>query len=696
MRRNLFIAGASAALLAFGFMVHAAAPAGITFPISELGGCGDEAACHAYCDDAAHIDACLSFGQSHGLIRKDDAARVRNAGFASGPGGCKGAGACRAYCEDTAHQQECIDFAEENGMMSHDDAARARTVTGQTGPGGCRGEQCRAYCQEAAHADECLSFAQSHGLIKPDEAAAAKKFLQATAEGGPGGCQGIQCRDYCGDPLHRDECILFAKSKGLIQPDVAKQIEAGQKIEQVVRESGGPGGCKNNDECRAYCADPAHVEECVAFAASHGNVSQDAARAMLKQFTEDRFAADAEGVPTPEDFQQSTDEQFQKFEEFRQLEEQFRGDAGAAAKFLNSSDDAMPLPPGSMPGAEPWTGGPQAGASDEGRHGMGFVGPGGCTSPAECIRYCAEHRDECFGSGRQQQSQDQSGDQGSQSPAGTGIRHLRTDILQQVRPGDLPQGFDHLSPEDRQKIFRRVFENSGAAMPPPPGSMPGAESGTDGPGAGREPGGLSPENQDNSFVAPEASRGASGESQNNFSGGQRGLPNPSPEFAPPGRGDFMPGQQDGYPRPQNFRSSPGQPGQAGSGSRGVQPGGASRMPPSFNGGQSPVNPTNRQFSPRRDFNNGSFQQRSFSGPGSNPSYPPESRGNSFQRPSDQQGGGSMPLSPDGESFQQGPPPNGGGGSMYPPPSGGGQPLPPPHSAAPFENFFAGIIQAFIR
>ncbi|HVE13468.1 MAG TPA: hypothetical protein VNI01_08755, partial [Elusimicrobiota bacterium] len=35
-------------------------------------------------------------------------------------------------------------------------------------------------------------------------------------------------------------------------------------------QEGGPGGCKNNEECHQYCADPAHVAECNSFARKGG------------------------------------------------------------------------------------------------------------------------------------------------------------------------------------------------------------------------------------------------------------------------------------------------------------------------------------------------------------------------------------------------------------------------------------------
>lgn len=42
------------------------------------------------------------------------------------------------------------------------------------------------------------------------------------------------------------------------------------QFQQVFQQQGGPGGCKSEGECRAYCSDPAHGPECIAFGASQG------------------------------------------------------------------------------------------------------------------------------------------------------------------------------------------------------------------------------------------------------------------------------------------------------------------------------------------------------------------------------------------------------------------------------------------
>lgn len=344
------------------------------------GGCSSVAECRAYCQDPANIDACLEFAQEHGLTSPEKVRELENAGIASGPGGCRGREACEIYCADSAHQEECIAFAEKNKFISPDDAERARKLTGKPGPGGCRGESCQAYCSSPEHADECIAFAEKNGFLTKGELERAKKFAEVVRTGGPGGCTGPDsCRIYCTDPSHRKECIAFGKREGLIRPEDEAEFESAGRIEKKLQESGGPGGCKTREECQAYCASANRVEECVAFAAAHGGLTEERAREMLRKFTEQKFGTDSESISSDEMERLKTEAE-RRFEEFKKLERRFRGQGFSGSASSTSGGN------GSGGGAE---GGGQF------LMPRNFVGPGGCTSPAECIRYCKEHPGDC-------------------------------------------------------------------------------------------------------------------------------------------------------------------------------------------------------------------------------------------------------------------------------------------------------------
>lgn len=434
------------------------------------GGCKSPDECRAYCQEPAHTEECVDSAVQLGFMTKDDAARIKKAGLAGGPGGCRGANQCRAYCEDADHQSECIDFGEKNGFMSREEAERARKFAGKPGPGGCRGEECRNFCERSENGDVCLEFAEREGLMPKQELERAKKFLKVSQEGGPGGCRGVQCRDFCSDPAHQNECFEFAKKQGFIRPEEEKQFDAGRKIQEVMRNQGGPGGCKSDDECRAYCADPSRVEECIAFGATHGGLPEGEVRNMLKQFQERRFELRGEFQP-PEDFRRFEEEGQRRFEEFRQLEEHFRGGSAFGTSGM------MPFQGMSSEG--------QLGfVSHEGRESQ-FVGPGGCASPAECIKYCADHKNECFSFGPPG-APDARPPEGGIPPAAGEARferpgregerfeppHLRSDLMFEFKSESLPEGFQNLPPEKREEFFRQNMEKFRSS----PGQFPGKPS----------------------------------------------------------------------------------------------------------------------------------------------------------------------------------------------------------------------------
>lgn len=327
------------------------------------GGCNDNESCREFCEAPDNIETCIEYGIKNGLMDPDEAEFVRRQlkagkGFGrdiEGPGGCEGEAECRAYCEDDSHFEECISFAEREGFMSKEETERARKFHGKTGPGGCRGRACEAYCEAPEHAEECLEYAASEGIIPPEEAERARKFLKASVEGGPGGCRGRECQAYCENPAHQEECFNFAKKQGFISEDEVKRFERGMKLQEKVREAGGPGGCRSDKECMEYCHNPEHVEECLGFATAHGGVSREEAEDMLKKFV----------VEGAEFTGSNSEERFRKFEDFEHLEREFRSFPGGPAGFQGESG----RPP--------------------------FSGPGGCNSPESCKKYCLEHREEC-------------------------------------------------------------------------------------------------------------------------------------------------------------------------------------------------------------------------------------------------------------------------------------------------------------
>lgn len=627
------------------------------------GGCRTEAECRNYCDDPAHIEECVNFAEKSGFIKPEEAARIKKAGLTAGPGGCKGR-ECQNYCEDPAHQQECIEFAEKNGMMTREEAERARKFAGRDGPGGCRGpEQCRRFCEDPANSDACLEHAEKEGLMTKEEVERARKFARVTAQAGPGGCQGHQqCGQYCSQAENQEECFEFAKKNGLVQPEEERNFEVGKKLNQKLRETGGPGGCKNEGECRDYCSDPTRAEECVAFAAAHGGVPVEQAREMLKQFTERRLDAVGPGGPggfgPPPDLRRFEDEGRKRFEEFRLLEEQFRG----------QTFPEFPGGPGGFPGGPEGPNGPGGQGSfpgkpgqfgsgpGEGRFPGGFAGPGGCASPVECIKYCTENKETCFGvvdpfvggpiGGPLRPQEQGRGGFGEEE----GVPRLKSNLIQEFKPGELPEDFHQKSFEERQHFFHEKFG-------PPPGA-------------------------------------------------QEGFPGRPGEF--PGQGGQFPGDvPGGFPgRPGQFEGSrefPGMPPQ--SGFPGGQGGQGYRTDDFFFG--RPVEPFNQGD---KETSDPPVLYQKFDGQGGErPVERFDLQGRPMMGPPPS-GGTLQPFSPSsGGSFELAPPPSETGGFFQPapssreeqsapPPSSGETqppPPPPPSSGVPLTHFFGTILQAFL-
>ncbi len=286
------------ALISLALLVHAQTPPppsnqggtttqGITFPVPELGNCADKDACRAYCNQPTHMDECIKFAKSHGLMNKDEADKSEKfrelMASGSGPGGCTNPRDCEAYCSGTSNLEVCVKFAEEHGFKGEHFEQGKKVYeyikSGGQLPGGCTSkESCEKYCSDFSHAQECFEFAQKAGItqvappgggggsVSPEQ---LQKFLELIKKGEtPGGCKSKdECESYCKDQAHRDECVAFGVKAGFIKPEEA----------EMIKKSGGngPGGCNSPESCHAYCNDQAHREECFKFAEEHGFVSHE-------------------------------------------------------------------------------------------------------------------------------------------------------------------------------------------------------------------------------------------------------------------------------------------------------------------------------------------------------------------------------------------------------------------------------------
>lgn len=132
--------------------------------------------------------------------------------------------------------------------------------------------ECKAYCNDIEHMDECIAFAEVHNLMSKREIKDAREFARAGLRQGPGGCTTHeQCENYCEDINNIEECLAFAEKHDMIPKE---ELREARQVAKALREGAElPGGCTDKRSCDTYCQDGAHIEECVAFAEKAGFMS---------------------------------------------------------------------------------------------------------------------------------------------------------------------------------------------------------------------------------------------------------------------------------------------------------------------------------------------------------------------------------------------------------------------------------------
>src|SRR3989344_7617229 len=275
---------------------------GVQYPVQELGGCKDQKACKAFCDNQNNANACLLFAEQHNLMSSNEVAFAKKFidNEMAGPGSCKGQDECDQYCGDSAHLEECIAFAQKNGMMTPEqqqDSQKVLTaIKNGVKPPACSGpRQCDEYC--GTHMEECMTFSLAAGLVPEREKEQVQKTLEAIKKGiKPPACHGREeCDTYCSDPGHMEECVAFSLAAGLMpegeKEQVKKMLDAAKKgiKPPACRPSPPPGRSGPRTQsgvdlqaCDQYCAEDSHVEECVKFSVAMGNMTEQQAKTAIK------------------------------------------------------------------------------------------------------------------------------------------------------------------------------------------------------------------------------------------------------------------------------------------------------------------------------------------------------------------------------------------------------------------------------
>ena len=362
------------------------------------GGCRGEE-CRVFCERPENHVECINFAEREGFISLEEASQARKFAGRTGPGGCNSRESCEVFCSQPGNEEICIRHAVENGFMIQEEADRVlrfireggpggpefrgssrirgleepqfdedkarELILTIGGPGGCQSfAQCERFCSAPENDEVCFNYAIEHELIPARDIERFERLMEAE---GPDGCRARACEAYCNDPAHRDACFAFAKEHGLIS---SEEVEAFERIDVKVKESGGPGGCRNEVECRNYCSDPSHLGECAAFAVDVGLLSPEDAKRTLREFIEiERFGPPGDfgpdagftllgefGPPVgefgpPQGFEAEFEKRFRQFETFRmQFERGFPPPGEFPGPFPGIGE--FP-PPGEFPGLVP-------------------------------------------------------------------------------------------------------------------------------------------------------------------------------------------------------------------------------------------------------------------------------------------------------------------------------------------------------
>jgi len=251
----------------------------IGYPIAELGGCKDKAACKTYCEKPENMRACVAYAEKSGLLTGENlhiSKIVAEKVFKKEtPGGCATKAECEEFCQGKVENiNACVAFGEGLGVIPKEQLAEAKKIVealrkGAKMPGACKTKNdCEKYCSISSHIDECLSFAEVSGIISPEQLAEARKVAPFLKNGEtPGKCTTKEtCDAYCKEASHVDECIGFAEKAGFI---TAEEATMAKKV-----GGAGPGGCKGKDSCMTYCNEDEHAAECANFAKEKGLLTE--------------------------------------------------------------------------------------------------------------------------------------------------------------------------------------------------------------------------------------------------------------------------------------------------------------------------------------------------------------------------------------------------------------------------------------
>ena len=171
---------------------------GITFPINDLGGCTDLAACKTYCQDPANQTSCMEFAKKKGFNKKMPTKSQEILNKAKSELGCDSIEACKGFCTSEANLDKCNNFARKYSVGAlTQDPSDAQILQKAKETLGCDSyKSCFLLCSQDANRQKCSEFAKKVNL---------KGGVEVK---GPGDCKTTAtCQSYCRE--HPDICKKY-------------------------------------------------------------------------------------------------------------------------------------------------------------------------------------------------------------------------------------------------------------------------------------------------------------------------------------------------------------------------------------------------------------------------------------------------------------------------------------------------------
>ncbi len=289
-------------------------------------GCTNDLECMVFCQQPDNMDSCRDFAHKYGLVDESSEQEQKRPPpavmqKAKKVLGCSNEGECMNFCNNPENREICFEFAKGNDLLSEEEIEmheefrekEKKLFEDSKSELGCETpETCRPICEKPENRLKCETLARKHGMgppIPPQQFQGplnqqntpqqgsipqgppnnqdqqnnfqGTRPQQFPSVGGPGGCANEkECKEYCGK--NPNDCKGFTQSNnpnlqpppasGNLNPNNPPNIPGNNPPTQ---KSGignsnskegdylGPGGCKTEKECKAYCEK--HPGDCPGF-----------------------------------------------------------------------------------------------------------------------------------------------------------------------------------------------------------------------------------------------------------------------------------------------------------------------------------------------------------------------------------------------------------------------------------------------